>query len=388
MAAMRSPSILTSVCTEPRRARRTTKADNTGGHDTLPAMSGPVSVGEATALLAAVRSGLGDLGRGAPLGEPVVVVDLDRVDRERDGPQADLRPPVGWPCVLVGVSTAAVAPPPPPGPDVLLSGAADPPAPWVGAGDDAGAAARAVEAAVRLHPQAATTLAQVLRMGSSLAAAEALLVESLAYATLQAGPEHRDWLRRLAHREPDIRPEPTVRLDRIAATLWITLDRPDRRNAYSARMRDELVAALEVAAADATIDSVHLRGAGSNFCSGGDLAEFGTRPDPATAHGIRMQHSAGWHLSELAPRLTVQLHGPCVGAGIELAAFAGTVEAADDATVALPEVSMGLIPGAGGTASLPRRIGPARTAWLALTGSRLDARTAHRWGLIDRLVAS
>jgi enoyl-CoA hydratase/carnithine racemase len=225
-------------------------------------------------------------------------------------------------------------------------------------------------------------------MGPSLTAAEALVLESLAYSTLQAGPEHRDWLRHRAHREPDSRPEATVQLDRIADTLWITLDRPERRNAYSARMRDELVAALEVAGADSGIASVHLRGAGPNFCSGGDLAEFGALPDPATAHGIRMQHSAGWHISERARRLTVHLHGACVGAGIELAAFAGAVEATEDTTVALPEVSMGLIPGAGGTASLPRRIGPGRTAWLAITGSRLDARTAHRWGLVDQLVPS
>jgi enoyl-CoA hydratase/carnithine racemase len=342
---------------------------------------GPVSVAEATELLEAVRSGLGDLGRGAPLGEPVVLVDLDGAATE-----VDLGPPVGWPCVLVALSSASVAPPPPRGPDVLLSGAADPPAPWVGMGT-AGAAA-ALETAIRLHPQAATTLAQVLRLGPSLAAAEALLVESLAYSTLQAGPEHRDWLRRRVHHDPDGRPEPTVLLDRIADTLWVTLNRPDRRNAYSARMRDELVAALEVPAADPTIASVHLAGVGPNFCSGGDLAEFGDLSDPATAHGIRMQHSAGRRISELAPRLTVHLHGACVGAGIELAAFAGKVEATEDATVALPEVSMGLIPGAGGTASLPRRIGPARTAWLALTGSPLDARTAHRWGLVDRLVPS
>ena len=71
--------------------------------------------------------------------------------------------------------------------------------------------------------------------------------------------------------------------------------------------------------------------------------------------------------------------------GIELSAFAGTVEAAEGTTVSLPEVSMGLIPGAGGTASIPRRIGPQRAAWLALTGTRLDAATAVRWGLVDRI---
>jgi enoyl-CoA hydratase/carnithine racemase len=91
-------------------------------------------------------------------------------------------------------------------------------------------------------------------------------------------------------------------------------------------------------------------------------------------------------MSELGPRVTVHLHGACIGAGIELAAFAGTVEATEDTTVMLPEVGMGLIPGAGGTVSIPRRIGTARTAWLAITGLRLSAPVAARWGLIDRLL--
>jgi enoyl-CoA hydratase/carnithine racemase len=342
----------------------------------------PLSVADATALLDRVRGGLGGDELGAPVGRPVVVVDLDGAR-----PDTVLEPPTGWPCVIVAVSTATTAPPAPVGPDVLISAAPDPPEPWVGAGPGAWESARAVEAAVLRSPQAATTLAQVLRVGTALGPAAALVVESLAYSTLQSGTEHQQWLETRPARAADRRADPAVCLERLDAALWLTLDRPERRNAYSARMRDELVAALEMAAADSTITSIQLRGRGPNFCSGGDLAEFGTRPDPATAHGIRTQRSAGWWIDQLARRITVHLHGACVGAGIELAAFAGTVEATEDATVSLPEVAMGLIPGAGGTASIPQRIGPARTAWLALTGARLDAPTAERWGLVDRLVA-
>ncbi len=342
-----------------------------------------LSVAEATALLDRVRGGLSGDELGAPMGRPVVVVDLAGA-----GPDTALQPPTGWPCVIVAVNAATEAPQAPPGPDVLISAAPDPPAPWVGAGPGAWEAAHAVETAVHRSPQAATTLAQVLRVGAALGPAAALVVESLAYSTLQSGAEHRQWLESRPARAADGRSDPTVRLERLDTALWLTLDRPERRNAYSARMRDELVAALEMAAADPTITSVDLRGQGPNFCSGGDLAEFGTRPDPAAAHGIRTQRSAGWWIDQLRPRVTVHLHGACVGAGIELAAFAGTVSATEDATVSLPEVAMGLIPGAGGTASIPRRIGAARTAWLALTGARLDAPTAQRWGLIDRLVAA
>jgi enoyl-CoA hydratase/carnithine racemase len=75
-----------------------------------------------------------------------------------------------------------------------------------------------------------------------------------------------------------------------------------------------------------------------------------------------------------------------VGAGVELSAFAGIVEAASNTTLSLPEISMGLIPGAGGTVSITYRVGAQRTAWLALTGKQIDTETALRWGLVDRVV--
>jgi enoyl-CoA hydratase/carnithine racemase len=77
------------------------------------------------------------------------------------------------------------------------------------------------------------------------------------------------------------------------------------------------------------------------------------------------------------------MHGACVGAGVELAAFAGRVVAAPGTTFRLPEVSMGAIPGAGGTVSLPRRIGAPRTLLLGLSGLALAAEDALRWGLVD-----
>ncbi|MFF3145493.1 enoyl-CoA hydratase/isomerase family protein, partial [Streptomyces sp. NPDC057927] len=90
-------------------------------------------------------------------------------------------------------------------------------------------------------------------------------------------------------------------------------------------------------------------------------------------------------LQECGPRVTAHLHGACVGAGIELAAFAGRVLAAPGTVIRLPEVGMGLIPGAGGTASLPVRIGRERTAYLALSGDTLSAAQALGWGLVDEI---
>jgi enoyl-CoA hydratase/carnithine racemase len=167
--------------------------------------------------------------------------------------------------------------------------------------------------------------------------------------------------------------------------LRLTLNRPEVRNAYDASMRDELVTMLQVAHADPTITTIELTGAGPSFCSGGDLSEFGSVPDPVSAHLIRTTRSAAPWLARCASRTTAIVQGACVGAGTELPAYVAQVVARPDATFELPEVPMGLIPGAGGTVSLPRRIGRQRTAFMAITGSTIDAGTALAWHLVDRI---
>lgn len=157
------------------------------------------------------------------------------------------------------------------------------------------------------------------------------------------------------------------------------------RNAFDAATRDALCEALQVAVADPSISRVDLYGSGPAFCSGGDLAEFGTSRDPAQAHLVRVHRSPGALLNRCGPRVTAHLHGACVGAGIELAAFAGRVVAAPDTVIRLPEIGMGLIPGAGGTASIPVRVGRERTAYLALSGAELSVEEALRWGLVDEI---
>ena len=106
-------------------------------------------------------------------------------------------------------------------------------------------------------------------------------------------------------------------------------------------MRGALVDALKLAELDPTLTRVLLDGAGPAFCAGGDLDEFGTTPDLVTAHLVRTRGGAALGLHRLAERVEVRVHGLCVGAGIELPAFAGRVVAAPDATFRLPEVGMG-----------------------------------------------
>jgi enoyl-CoA hydratase/carnithine racemase len=99
-----------------------------------------------------------------------------------------------------------------------------------------------------------------------------------------------------------------------------------------------------------------------------------------------MARSPGWWMHRLSNKLVVYVHGSCIGAGVELPAFAARVVATGHTTFRLPELQMGLIPGAGGTASIARRIGRQRAAWLALTGDAIDARLALEWGLLDDVV--
>ena len=264
---------------------------------------------------------------------------------------------------------------------------------WASAGDAPVWADVALDAADRAAlaeqvervPLAAISLAVLLRQTEGLSIPAALAAESAVYSMLQGGPEFAAW-RAATPAKPD--PEPdrsTVLIDRDGDRLLLTLDRPHRHNAISMKLRDELYAALSIAIVDDSIREVVVDGNGPSFCSGGDLGEFGSRPDPVTAHVTRLARSPAALIERLRDRVEMRVHGSTFGGGIEMAAFAGRVVADPETRVALPEVSLGLIPGAGGTASLTRRIGRQRTAALGLLGTVIDVSTALEWGLVDEL---
>jgi len=237
-----------------------------------------------------------------------------------------------------------------------------------------------------LHaPIAAMTLMQVLRVTAAMPVQQALLVESLAYSTLQSGPEFKRWLQANPPGQSALEPErdAAVLIEREGATLRLRLNRPQRRNAVSVEMRDLLVEALQLAVADASIAEISISGNGACFSIGGDLAEFGSAPDPATAHAVRSLRLPATLLAQCSERLHFHVHSACIGAGMEIPAFGRRVSASRSAFFQLPELRFGLIPGAGGCVSLPRRIGRQRTAWLALSAKKINAATALAWGLVD-----
>jgi len=270
--------------------------------------------------------------------------------------------------------------------DILLSADPDAPQPWVGRGDVQSALDVLAERIER-QPVAAAVAAQVFRMTLRLDFDQALILESLAYSMLLASEGFRAWR---AENPPRLRGEdgaPRVVIGQAGPALTIELDRPSARNAFDARMRDELAEALEFARAHPDAPPVVLSGRGAAFSSGGDLDEFGRADDAGTAHLIRTLRAPARLVHVLKDRVTARLHGACIGAGIEVPAPAGRVVAQAGTVFRLPEVSMGLIPGAGGTASIPRRIGRRRACYMAISGTDLDLGTALAWGLVDEVAA-
>src|SRR5689334_13291868 len=177
-----------------------------------------------------------------------------------------------------------------------------------------------------------------------------------------------------------------VRLERRGAVGILTLDRADRRNALS---RDTLFAFGRLGrelVADPAVRAIVVTGAGDKaFCAGADLKER----QGMSLEDVRVQ--VGLYRSELgvldtSPKPVVAaLNGVAFGGGLELALICDLRVAAPHAELALPETTLGIIPGAGGTQRLPRVVGEARAKELILLGKKLTAAEALAWGLVNRV---
>jgi E-phenylitaconyl-CoA hydratase len=187
----------------------------------------------------------------------------------------------------------------------------------------------------------------------------------------------------------------TIRFEVEGAIALLTIDRPKVHNALDFETSDALVAAWERFRDNDELRVAILTGAGDrSFCAGADLRGVGDFYKSLTS-AERLRRS------ELVPGLggitknfsidkpiIAAINGFCLAGGLEIALACDLRIASDTATFGLPEVTRGIIPGAGGTQRLPRLVGPERALDLIMTGRRIDALEAERMGLVSRVVAA
>lgn len=167
--------------------------------------------------------------------------------------------------------------------------------------------------------------------------------------------------------------------------VW-TMDREAVRNALSRAMLLELGRLAREVAASPTVRAVVLTGAGDRaFCAGADLKERATMNDGDVLDQIGLYRSELGALDHCSKPVVAALNGVALGGGLELALCCDLRTAASHAELALPETSLGIIPGAGGTQRLPRLVGEARAKEMILLGRRIGADEAQAWGLVNRV---
>lgn len=165
---------------------------------------------------------------------------------------------------------------------------------------------------------------------------------------------------------------------------WITLDRPDALNALNAAMVAEIASALGQFGADPEIGCVVLTGSDRAFAAGADIKEAADRTYPET---FLEGFLASWDvIARMRKPLVAAVAGYALGGGCEVVLMCDVVIAADTARFGLPEVKIGVMPGAGGTQRLARAVGKAKAMDLCLTGRMMDAAEAERSGLVSRIV--
>ena len=182
--------------------------------------------------------------------------------------------------------------------------------------------------------------------------------------------------------------EPAVLLDIADRVATITLNRPDRLNAFNEAMHAQLAHALDRIELDRAIRAVLLTGAGRAFCAGQDLGErmIGDGEVDLGATLDRLYNPLIRRIARLERPVLCAVNGVAAGAGANLALACDIVLAARSASFIQAFCKLGLVPDSGGTFVLPRLVGPARAMGLAMLGEPLPAEQAAAWGLIWRCV--
>jgi enoyl-CoA hydratase/carnithine racemase len=177
-----------------------------------------------------------------------------------------------------------------------------------------------------------------------------------------------------------------VRLEKRGGVAIVTLDRPDRMNAMSRKMLSELSAVGRSLGADPGVRAIVVTGAGNQaFGAGADLKERRAMSEDEVRAHLGMHRDALSWIEPFPAPVVAAINGVALGGGLELALLCDLRVAAEHAIVGLPETSLGIIPGAGGTQRLPRIIGEARAKELILLGRRISAAHALAVGLVNRV---
>ena len=180
----------------------------------------------------------------------------------------------------------------------------------------------------------------------------------------------------------------TVRLAREGAVAHVVLDRPAQLNAVSPELLRDLDAACAAIEDDPGVRAVTLTGAGRAFCAGADLRVVEElAPDPAqwTAF-MDLWHRVFDRIERLPPPVIAGVHGLALAGGLELLLVCDLVVCDEAARIGDQHANFALVAGGGGSQRLPRLIGARRAKELMLLGGWLDARQAHTWGLVNRVV--
>ena len=179
-----------------------------------------------------------------------------------------------------------------------------------------------------------------------------------------------------------------IEMDSATSSLTLTLNRPDKRNALSAEMVDELIDALDGAVVDEDVRSVQIKGAGQAFCAGADLAEIQAMQTATVQENQASSHHLAslFHMLYSLPKPTIAVvDGPALAGGAGLASCCDFILASEQATFGYPEVKIGFVP-AIVMILLTRQVGERAARDLCLSGRAVDAAEAFRLGLVNQLV--
>jgi enoyl-CoA hydratase/carnithine racemase len=168
---------------------------------------------------------------------------------------------------------------------------------------------------------------------------------------------------------------------------YVTLNRPKALNAYNIRMRDELYEVLGSIRDDSEVRAVILKGAGEKaFCAGADLTEFLSAPPPVFARTARFERDVWKRFIEMPVPIIAAMQGYVLGSGIEMSLCCDIRLCSEDAQFGLPEVTLGIIPAAAGSQTLPRMIGRSNALDMLLSGRWLKSDEALRMKLVNRVL--